>query len=57
MEINSALYGSLDGKGLGENGHMYMDGWVPSRSPETTAALLIGYTPTQNIKFEVWKKN
>ena len=25
-------------------------------SPETTTTLLIGYTPTQNKKFKVWKK-
>ena len=30
MELCSALCGSLDGRGLEENGHMCMYGWVPS---------------------------
>ena len=30
MELCSVLCGSLDGRGLGECGSMYMEGWVPS---------------------------
>ena len=30
---------------LGENGYMYMYGWVPCCSSETITTLLISYTP------------
>ena len=36
---------------LGENGYMYMYGWVPCCSPKTIT-LLISYTPIQNKKFK-----
>jgi len=39
---------------LGENGYMFMYGWVLCCPPETTTTLLIGYTPIKNKKL---KKN
>ena len=39
---------------LGENGYMYMYGWVFAIQLKLT--LLIGYTPTQNKKIKVWRK-
>ena len=51
MELCSVLCSSLDGRGFGENGYMFVYGWVPSRgSPETITTLLIGYTPVWNKK-------
>ena len=49
------LCGSVEGS-LGENGYMYMYGWVPSRSPEAITVLLICYTPIENKKFKLKKK-
>lgn len=44
-------------RGVGENGHMYMCGWVPSLFTwETTTVLLIGCSPIQK-KFSVKKEN
>ena len=37
-------------KGLGENGYMYMYGWILRCSSETSTALFIGNTPIQNKK-------
>ena len=34
---------------LGENGYMYTYGQVPSMFQVTTTALLISYTPVQNV--------
>ena len=45
------LCGSLDGRGdLGENGYMYMYGWVPLQF--TWNCHNVGYTPIQNEKFK-----
>ena len=36
-------------RALGENGYMYTYGQVPSMFQVTTTALLISYTPVQNV--------
>ena len=56
-ELCSMLRGSLDGRGVWGR----MDTCIRMAesllcSPETTTALLIGYTPVQNEKFKVWEK-
>ena len=37
---------------LGENGYMFMYGWVLCCPPEATTTLLIGYTPIKNKKLK-----
>ena len=57
MELCSMFCASLDGRGVWGR----MDTCICMAesllcSPETTTALLIGYTPVQNEKFKVWEK-
>ena len=40
------------GGSLGENGYMYMYGWVPSLFTWNITTLLMGYTPIQNKRFK-----
>ena len=37
---------------LGENGYVFMYGWVPSCLPETITTLIISYTPIQSKKLK-----
>ena len=52
--LNGMCQSCWDG-GLGENGYMYMYGWVPSCSPVNTTTLLISYIPIQNKNFTAKK--
>ena len=57
MELCSMLCASLDGRGFWGriDVSMYMAESL-CYLPETTTTLLIGYTPIQNKKLKVWKK-
>ena len=46
--------------GLGKDGYMYIYIYMAEsllHSPETVTTLLIGYTPVQNKKYDIWRKN
>ena len=49
---NSAVWGSLDGRGVGENGYMYVYGWVPLWCTWNYHKLLSSYTPIENKRLK-----
>ena len=58
MELCSMLCASLDGRGVWgrmDTGLCVAESLL--HSPETVTTLLIGYTPVQNKKYDIWRKN